>query len=67
MSLSNKTLTHSCLEVLTNVVWIFITFENNFVVTHKLEKYLKRSCWYVSGQHFAFKYFYENCLVIEIS
>ena len=36
-------LTHSCLEILTTVVCSCETFENNFGINQKLEKYFKGS------------------------
>ena len=38
-------LTRSCVDMtLTSVIWVFDTFENNFRVMHKLEKYLVEIC-----------------------
>ena len=56
--------THSLLKThLTNVIWIYGTFENNFGINFKLKKYLKESCKLVMDQHFSFKYFLKIVLV----
>ena len=52
---------------MTSVVWTYDTFENNFQINHKFEKYLKGSFQLVSDQHFFFKYFLKNVFAREIS
>ena len=60
--------THSVLKIsLTIVVWISNTFENNFEIKHKLEKYLKENCVLSSYQHCSFKYFLKIHFIWEIS
>ena len=39
----------------SSVVWTWGTFEDNFEINHKLEKYLKESCLMVSDKHLAVK------------
>ena len=47
-------LTLSCLEIfLTNVVWTFNIFENNFGIKPKFTKYLKEDCVMDFDQHFS--------------
>ena len=51
-------LAHSYLTVpLDIVVCIFDTFDYNFGIGDHFTKYLKKSCWLCSGEHFSFKYF----------
>ena len=52
---------------MTNVVWIYDAFENNFEIKHKLEKCLKKSSLLVSDEHFFFKFFFEIDFLREIS
>ena len=61
-ALSMNGLTHSCLEILTNMVWTHVHFENNLAINHLFAKHLKESCEYDYDEHFSFKYFLKYAL-----
>ena len=52
---------------LTNVVWTFQTFENNFGLKQQFTNYLMESCRQNSDEQFSFKYFLNIAFVREIS
>ena len=54
--------TATCLAIGTNVVWTFITFDDNFVTKHKFTKYLKESCVLGTDDDFFFKYLLKYIL-----
>ena len=56
-TLCTSYITHSCLEILTNVVWTFYAFQYNFGINHNFIKYLKESCGLDFDRHFSLKYF----------
>ena len=58
IDLVDNGLTHMCLEILlTSVVWIHHTFQNNLRVRHKFIKYLEESCRMGPEKHLSIKYF----------
>ena len=68
LATSSIRVNHSCLEIsMTSVVCTCDTFENNFEINHKFEKYLKDSCKLVSGEYSSSKYFLEIDFNREIS
>ena len=50
-----------------SVVWTYDTFEINFEINHRWEKYFKESSESFSYEYFSFKYFLKIGLVREIS
>ena len=58
-------LTRSRLEILTNVVWIYDTFENNSGIKMKFAKYLKESCWLSPDLHLSFEYSPINAICLK--
>ena len=60
-------LSHSCLEILTSVVWNCHTFGNNFGLKHLFANYLKESCRSRINKQLSIKYFPAIAFVGEIS
>ena len=50
-----------------SVVWNFDTFDNNFVIHHKIPKYLNEIYGLDFDKHVSIKYFSKNSLTREIS
>ena len=50
-ALEGLSLTHSCLEIsMKSVIWTYGTFEDNFEISTKFEKYFKESSQLVSDE-----------------
>ena len=53
--------------LLTRVVWIPATLENNIRLRHQIKKHLKESSWLAFHRHFSFKCVPRDALIVEIS
>ena len=50
-----------------SLVWIFISFENNFRIMHEFQEYLKEICRYFGISYlFPLYIFSQNCPGVEV-
>ena len=52
---------------MTNVVWVYDTFDNDIGIKHKFGKYLKKRCLFDSDHHSYLTYSYKISFQIDIS